>query len=36
MMDVVGFDTATPALMSDFASDGQVAAPVAAEAGEEA
>ncbi len=36
MMDVVGFDTATPALMSDFASDGQVAAPVAAEVGEEA
>jgi 60 kDa SS-A/Ro ribonucleoprotein len=36
MLDVVGFDTATPALMSDFASDGQVAAPVAAEVGEEA
>jgi 60 kDa SS-A/Ro ribonucleoprotein len=36
MMDVVGFDTATPALMSDFASDGQTAQPVAADAGEEA
>jgi 60 kDa SS-A/Ro ribonucleoprotein len=36
MMDVVGFDTATPALMSDFASDGQTAAPVEADAGDEA
>jgi 60 kDa SS-A/Ro ribonucleoprotein len=36
MMDVVGFDLATPALMSDFASEGQAAQPVAAEAEEEA
>ncbi len=36
MMDVVGFDTATPALMSDFASDGQTVQPVDAAAGDEA
>jgi 60 kDa SS-A/Ro ribonucleoprotein len=36
MMDVVGFDLATPALMSDFASEGQAAQPAAAEAEEEA
>ena len=32
MLDVVGFDTATPQLMSDFAVGGQAAAPVGAEA----